>query len=70
VGPKLAVTTHDEGWGITMECALQILALFSCQSHIKEKSWDILEKKIENKRKKNIMVVLYKLMVDSCLNTT
>lgn len=53
-----------------MECALQILALFSCQSHIKEKSWDILEKKIENKRKKNIMVVLYKLMVDSCLNTT
>jgi len=45
VGPKLAVTTHDEGWGITMECALQILALFSCQSHMKEKSWDILEKK-------------------------
>lgn len=45
MGPKLAVTTHDEGWGITMECALQILALFSCQSHIKEKSWDILEKK-------------------------
>lgn len=51
MGSKLAVTTKEEGWGITIGCALQIVALCgSCHFNTEENTWDMfLEKNIQQK---------------------